>query len=273
MEASVAGRPPAPLGAGRAALLRLRGDEWLVAQVRRGSDSAFEALVERYRPRLLAFCRHMLHSREDAEDVLQDVFANAYRAILADDRELNVRPWLYRIARNMCLKQLARHRVDAGGSLAEVDVAGLASTIDAVRLREQLRQVVADVHALPESQRTALLMREIEGLSYHEIAEAMQTTVSSVKSLLVRARVSLAESAEGRLLACDAVQVELREARASGRRPSAPVRRHVRACAACSARAPAHARAAAVALLAPLAPLRDLLGKLGVGAAAGGGGA
>src|SRR5205807_3576161 len=89
-------------------LLRLQSDERLIAYVRRGNNSAFEALVNRYEARLLSFCRHLLGSREDAEDVLQEVFAAAFNAILADDRTINVRPWLYRIARNRSLNHLRR---------------------------------------------------------------------------------------------------------------------------------------------------------------------
>src|SRR5882762_5831553 len=93
---------------GRSALLRLQSDERLVALVRRGNQTAFEVLVSRYSSRLLAFCRHLLSSREDAEDVLQEVLAAAFNAMLADDRSINVRPWLYRIARNRCLNHLRR---------------------------------------------------------------------------------------------------------------------------------------------------------------------
>src|SRR5919199_1320577 len=100
--AGVAGlRGPTPL-------LRLQSDERLVALTRRGNQAAFEALVSRYEARLLAFCRHMLSSREDAEDVLQEVFAAAFNAMVADERPLNVRPCLYRIARNRSLNHLRR---------------------------------------------------------------------------------------------------------------------------------------------------------------------
>src|SRR5664279_5160094 len=81
---------------GRPSLLRLQSDERLIAYLRKGNTAAFEVLFARYETRLLAFCRHLLGSREDAEDVLQEVFAAAYNAILADDRPINVRPWLYR---------------------------------------------------------------------------------------------------------------------------------------------------------------------------------
>src|SRR6201992_1599673 len=92
----------------RSPLLRLQADERLVTLMRRGNTAAFEVLVSRYHSRLLAFCRHLLGSREDAEDVLQEVLAAAYNAIQADSRPIHVRPWLYRIARNRCLNHLRR---------------------------------------------------------------------------------------------------------------------------------------------------------------------
>src|SRR6202035_5491439 len=93
---------------GASPLLRLQSDERLIALTRRGQHAAFEVLCSRYQSRLLSFCRHMLGSREDAEDVLQEVFAASFNAILADEREINVRPWLYRIARNRSLNHLRR---------------------------------------------------------------------------------------------------------------------------------------------------------------------
>src|ERR1700722_10716252 len=85
-------------------------DEQLVTLLRQGHQEAFDALVARYHPRLLRFCRQILRSTEDAEDALQDVFAAAYRAIVADEREIQVRPWLYRIAKNRCLSKLRSTR-------------------------------------------------------------------------------------------------------------------------------------------------------------------
>ena len=97
-----------PALAGRSPLLRLQSDEKLIALTRRGNPAAFDALVHRYQVRLLSFLRHMLGSTEDAEDVLQEVFASAFNAMCADDRPINARPWLYRIARNRCLNHLRR---------------------------------------------------------------------------------------------------------------------------------------------------------------------
>src|SRR4029079_16455597 len=139
----------------------LQSDERLIALTRRGQPAAFEALVARYQSRLLAFCRHMLTSKEDAEDVLQEVVAAAFNAVLADEREINVRPWLYRIARNRSLNHL-RKATAVGVDSMDVHFAehGL-STSDKVLRRENFRELIADVHHLPETQRTALLLREI----------------------------------------------------------------------------------------------------------------
>ena len=204
-----------------------------MALVRRGHNGAFEALVQRYQPRLLAFCRHMLGSQEDAEDVLQEVFAASYNALLADDRPINARPWLYRIARNRCLNHLRKPRAAGQDSMDIFERDNGTSTAETVHRREEFRQIVADVQELPETQRTALLLREIDALSYDQIAEAMDTTVPSVKSLLVRARVGLAEAAEARLLTCEEVRLELGQVAEGLAKTSAPLRRHLKTCERC----------------------------------------
>jgi RNA polymerase sigma factor (sigma-70 family) len=220
---------------GRSPLLRLQSDERLISLLRRGNTSAFEVLVSRYESRLLAFCRHLLGSREDAEDVLQEVLTAAFNAILADDRPINVRPWLYRIARNRSLNHLRRIQAIGVDSMDHHLSEHGASTADKVHEREEFRLLVDDIQELPETQKTALVLREMDALSYEQIAEAMETTIPSVKSLLVRARVSLAEAAEARLLTCDEVRVELAEvAEGLQRRPGPLVRRHLRDCKRCA---------------------------------------
>jgi RNA polymerase sigma factor (sigma-70 family) len=256
-------------------LLRLQGDERLVTLTRRGNQAAYEALVARYQARLLAFCRHMLSSREDAEDVLQEVFAAAFNAMLADDRPINVRPWLYRIARNRCLNHL-RKQTAIGVDSMDIHLAEHGTTTaDKVHDREDFRQLVADVQTLAETQRTALLLREIDALSYEQIAEAMETTVPSVKSLLVRARVSLAEAAESRRLTCEEVRGELGEWAEGLARISAPVRRHVRGCQRCGAfKKQLRQTNKALAAVFPVGPLlllkKFILAQGASGAAAGG---
>src|SRR5436309_4699116 len=219
----------------RSPMLRLQSDERLVAFTRRGNVAAFEALVGRYETRLLAFCRHLLGSREDAEDILQEVMAAAFNAILADERPIKVRPWLYRIARNRCLNHLRRNHAMGVDSMDIHYSDNGASTADKVHEREEFRLLVGDIQDLPETQRSALVLREMDAMSYDQIAEAMETTVPSVKSLLVRARISLAEAAEARQLGCPEVRIELAEvAEGLTRRPTPLVRRHLRSCGRCA---------------------------------------
>ncbi len=213
-------------------LLRFQSDERLIGYVRRGHVGAFEALVGRYEGRLFAFCRHLLGSPEDAEDVLQETLAAAFKAIVADERPIHVRPWLYRIARNRSLNHLRR----AEAVTEEMDLHlsdNGATTADAVQKREDFRLLVDDIRTLPETQRTALVLREMQALSYEQIAATMDTTVPGVKSLLVRARGSLATAAEARHLSCEQVRVELcrtvRRTRAPPERPGPPTPPRLRA--------------------------------------------
>ena len=241
---------------GRSPLLRLQSDERLIRLLRDGNDAAFEVLFARYRTRLLAFCRHMLGSKEDAEDILQDVFAAAYNAILADGRAIHARPWLYRIARNRCLNHLRRPVPDGRDTMDDQLSAGGASAADVVHKRADLRNLLDDVQKLPETQRTALLLREIDSMSYDQIAIAMETTVPSVKSLLVRARMSLAEASEARQLTCDEVRMRLAEVAEGLRRTTPPIKRHVRDCEECASyRKELRKTSTAMAAVFPVAPL------------------
>ncbi len=278
MEASALHQASLPALAGRSPLLRLQSDEKLVALVRRGHNGAFEALVQRYQPRLLAFCRHMLSSQEDAEDVLQEVFTASYNAMLADSRPINARPWLYRIARNRCLNHLRKPRAAGQDSMDIFERDNGATTAETVHGREEFRQIVSDVGELPETQKTALLLREIDALSYDQIAEAMDTTIPSVKSLLVRARVSLAEAAEARLLTCGEARLELGQVAEGLTKSTSSVRRHLKTCERCRIfRSELRSSTKALAAVYPIGPLVILkklgLAKLGLGGGAAAGSA
>src|ERR1700677_5182617 len=149
MEVSALSHPSSISGLrGPSALLRLQSDERLVALTRRGQHAAFEVLCARYQTRLLSFCRHMLASREDAEDVLQEVFAAAFNAVLADERDINVRPWLYRIARNRSLNHLRRVSAIGVDSMDIHYAEQGISTGDKVMRRESFRELIDDVHHL-----------------------------------------------------------------------------------------------------------------------------
>jgi len=259
----------------RSPLLKLQGDAKLIAMARGGNAGAFETIVDRYQSRLLGFCRQMLGSTEDAEDVLQEVFVNAYRAMLADEREINLRPWLYRIARNRSLNHLRKPTADAQEAKAMVPMVEAATAAEKVSNREEFRQLLNDVGKLPETQRSALLLREMDAMSYEEIAAAMETSVPSVKSLLVRARISLAEASQARQLTCGEVRLELAEAAEGLRKVSGPVRRHVRDCDECSDfRSQVRSNEKVMAALFPVGALVAfkglILSKLGFGGASGG---
>ena len=103
--------------------------------------------------------------------MLQEVIAAAFNAILADDRPINVRPWLYRIARNRSLNHLRRTRAIGVDSMDIHFSDHGASTADKVHEREEFRLLVGDIHELPETQKTALVLREMDALSYEQIAE------------------------------------------------------------------------------------------------------
>jgi RNA polymerase sigma factor (sigma-70 family) len=225
-------------------LLRLQSDESLVALTRSGNQAAFEALVRRYRPRLIAFCAQMLGTAggRDAEDVVQESLVAAYTTMIADERSIEVRPWLYRIARNRCLNHLrggaaaTARPVNGDGTLAphpQLSEGGLSAADQAGR-REELRRLVRDMHELPESQRSALILRELEAMSYKQVAEAMSTTVPSVKSLLVRARLSLVDTAQGRELPCSEVRYALAQHEEGIRSLDGAERAHLKACPLCA---------------------------------------
>jgi len=245
--------------------------------IRAGQERAFEALVDRYSVRLLAFCRGMLSSTEDAEDVLQEVYVAAHKAILADNRAINARPWLYRIARNRCLNHLRKPVPEGQDSMDVHPHENGTSVAEKVQKRAEFRALILDVQGLPETQRSALLLREIDALSYEEIAIAMDTTVPAVKSLLVRARMSLADASQGRHLTCDEVHLELAEATEGLRKVSGPARFHMKDCDRCrDYRSELRKNGKALAALVPIGPLAALAhafsSKLGIGGAKAGAG-
>ncbi len=165
-------------------LLRLRSDEQLVALVRAGSEDAFAAIHDRYRQRLFAYVRQMLsgHSRQDAEDVLQDVFVRAFGSLRGDCRAINVRAWLYRVAHNRCIDHLRRPG-PATAELVESSAKALHDPFEEVQRRDDLQRLVADISRLPDQQKSALLLREINGLSERELAEALDVSRQTVNSI------------------------------------------------------------------------------------------
>jgi RNA polymerase sigma factor (sigma-70 family) len=257
-----------------ASLLRLRSDEQLVASFRGGSEEAFRAIHDRYRVRLFAYSRQMLGgSHQDAEDVMQDVFVRVYRALRSNDRPVSLRAWLYRIAHNRCIDHL-RCPPPPLADVFDVSHTPQPEPSTVMERREDLRRLVTDVHRLPEQQRSALLMRELQGLSYEELAASLDVSVASVKSLLVRARSGLVDAAQARDTACASVRHDLALACDRGVRCSGLVRRHLRDCDVCREYRDelrgVRRRLGALVPVGPLGLLWQVGGVGGGGAAAGG---
>jgi RNA polymerase sigma factor (sigma-70 family) len=173
-------------------VLSTQSDERLVDLVRAGSEPAFETIVERYRRALMRYVSRLLPP-ERAEDVVQQAFVKAYEAMRRGGAELNLRPWLYRIAHNTALNALR----DRGLRHDELDerIDGVERPDHALERMEGMRDVLVAVQALPERQRAAILLRELEGRSYEEIALALGVTDGAVRQLLNRARNSLRSAA------------------------------------------------------------------------------
>jgi RNA polymerase sigma factor (sigma-70 family) len=167
--------------------MRTQPDGRLVALVREGYELAFEEIVRRYRRPLGRFAASIVGSH--SEDVTQDAFSKALLALRRDDREIELRPWLFRIVRNTALNEL-RDRPAAAEALAE-DLAGGAGTAELAEQREQLADLIARLRALPEAQRAAIVMRELEGLGHDEIAAALGLSGGAARQAIHRARRAL----------------------------------------------------------------------------------
>jgi len=137
------------------------------------------------------------------------------------------------VSHNRCIDHL-RRPVPPAADVFDVSRKPLHDPIEAAQRREDLARLVADISRLPEQQRSALLMREIDGMSYVDLASALDVTVPAVKSLLVRARIGLVEAAEARDADCHEIRVDLMDAYDRGVKASSRARRHMRSCDACT---------------------------------------
>jgi RNA polymerase sigma factor (sigma-70 family) len=252
-------------------LLALAGEERLVEQVRRGNELAFEIVFERHGAGILSFCRHMLGSREDAEDAVQHTFAAAYSDLQrASGRTIALKAWLYTIARNRCISVL-RARREQAAELHELPTEGLSEKVEQ---RAELRELLSDVRELPEEQRAALLLAEAAGLSHSEVAEVLGCEVARVKALVFRARSSLIERRSARETSCDDVREQLATLRGGALRRN-ELRHHLRRCPGCSAyreevRRQRQLLASALPVVPSLGLKSSVMGAAGAGGALGG---
>lgn len=256
-----AGWRPAPFG--------LLGDERLAQRIGAGDERAFVAVYERYHQLLYRYCRSILHNEPDAQDALQSTFAAAFAALRAGQRDAPMRPWLFRIAHNESISMLRRRR--PAFELSEAPESATTSIEDLLAERAELSVLVRDLHQLTDRQRSALVLRELSGLSHQEIAIALGTSVGAAKQTIFEARQSLLEFAEGRAMACDEIRRTISDADGRTLR-SRRVRAHLRECSGCAAFAAAiPVRTGELRALAPALPGVAAVGLLGRVAASAGG--
>ena len=169
-----------------------RSDEELVEACQAGEASAFDVLVARWEDKIRGAAYRFLGSEEEAKDVAQEAFLKAYRALGSFKREARFSSWLYQIATNLCRDRLRRRRTRAAVSLQELEETGPVIVETRPGAHEQLQQldlarlVRRAVHALPEEQREVVILKEYEGLTFVEIAQALDVPVSTVKTRLYR---------------------------------------------------------------------------------------
>ena len=178
-------------------------DHELVARVQRGDSKAFDLLVRKYQHRIVALIGRYVSDWSECQDVAQEAFLRAYRALGSFRGDAQFYTWLHRIAVNT-----AKNHLVANGRRPptdDIDVADAEQYDSGIRLRdndtperELMRQqmeqtVMRAVEALPEELRTAITLREVEGLSYEEIAARMDCPIGTVRSRIFRAREAIAE--------------------------------------------------------------------------------
>ena len=257
-------------------MLAAFSDERLAVEARRGNDSAFEALYDRHHRGLLTFCRHVLRSQDDAEDALQQTFASAFGALERTDQSIQLKPWLYTIARNRCVSMLRARREHP------VEEVGLSSSTagpsEKVERRAELRELLSDLDQLPERQRAALVLSEIGALTHPEVAQVLNCEIKQVKALVFQARSALIEDRRAREIPCVEIREQLATATA-GELLRRHLRRHLRQCEDCGQfREDVRDQRRLLALALPVAPSLGLkesaLAAAGLagGKAAGGGG-
>ncbi len=170
-----------------------RRDARLVARVRSGDEAAFATIVAEHTPGLMAHARRMVGGHHDAEDIVQDAFVRAHRALLADGREIALAAWLHTIVRNRALDRLRQARpqasFDDATRLCPADSA--AEPEQALARREALGDLIVGLRSLPDRQRAALVLHELEGVPHAAIGRRLGVSEAGSKTLLHRARAGM----------------------------------------------------------------------------------
>ena len=243
------------------------GDELLAGRAAAGNGAAFSALYERYYGPLLGYTRSILIDAEDARDATQNALESALRALPGRDTSRALRPWLYKIAHNEAIDIMRRRRPQTELTDAlEPTVPGPEAGFEQ---RGRLEQLVDDLQTLPDRQRGALVMRELNGLSYNEIGGALGLTNEAARRAVFDARSALHAAADGHATACTSVRSSIsdgdrRSLRARG------IRAHLRSCDDCASfQRSIGARRADLHALAPWVSGAAVLSAIGLSAGGG----
>jgi RNA polymerase sigma factor (sigma-70 family) len=248
----------------------------LASEASRGDERALEKIYRQYHQPLYRFCLAIVGNPQDAQDALQNTMVKMLRALPGEKRSIALKPWLYRIAHNESIDLLRRRRPDVSLEASEPQLGeDLAVQLE---MRQRLRQLIADLSALPGRQRETLLMREAAGLSFDEIGAALQTSSAVARQTLYEARLGLRQMDAGREMECEAVTKALSDGDGRVRRRR-DIRAHLRNCSHCRGFAEEiDSRSGALAAISPLpavaaaAMLHGLLGGGTAGGAAAGAG-
>ena len=214
----------------RTGLLGMLSDDRLVRRAVDGDERAFAAIFRRYHQSLYRYCLAIAGDPQDAQDALQNTMIKVLRALPGEERQIELKPWLYRIAHNESIDLLRRRR-ETRELDAELPSPGPGLAEEAAA-RERLRRLFSDLEELPERQRETLVMRELGGLDFAEIGAALGTSAAVARQTVYEARLSLRQMDEGREMACGTVTRALsdRDGRVARRRD---IRAHLRSCADC----------------------------------------
>ena len=244
----------------------------LVRRATEGHQAAFAEIFEKHGQELYRYCRAILGDPEDAQDALQNTMDRVLRALPGEQRTIYLRPWLFRVARNEAIS-LIRNRSDTV-ELTEASAPAAPAADIRAEHREEVRTLVADLAALPESQRSALVLHELSGLSHDEISHALQRSPQATRQAVYEARLALQDLREGRSMDCDDVRLAISDGDGRVMR-GRKIRSHLRDCVRCSDFARAiDQRRTQLGMLAPSLPAAAAAGLiasvLGGGGAAGG---
>lgn len=210
--------------------MRASSDRRLARRASKGDRGAIATIFERYQQELYGFCLGLLGEPQDAQDALQNTMVKVLRALPGEEREISLRPWLYRIAHNEAIElRRSSHPTQAlDGYLVDAQ----PGVTERAEQREQLEWLLKDLVDLPERQRAVLVMRELSGLDFAEIGAALDTSGAVVRQSLYEARRNLEQMDHGRGMRCEAVARVLSDAdRRTTRRRD--IRAHLRDCPDC----------------------------------------